>query len=272
MLPAARTTTARRGRRRAFLGNVESATRFRHTYASCMRRSIRQVVVAAVLTVAAIAGGAPRADAAVLTARVTRIVDGDTIKVVTRGFDDTVRFIGIDTPERGRCYAREATARLAGRIPVGASVRLETDPTQKTRDRYGRLLAYVYRGERSDAASVNRALVALGAARVYVYNDIPFRFAAAFRAAERSARAANAGLWGPPCRGRTSAPNVVPIIPLTAASAGAGTNCHPSYSPCVQRSATDLDCADIRKPVIVTGSDPYRLDQDGDGRACESYG
>ena len=237
-----------------------------------MRRAIRHVAAAAVLMVAVVAGFAPRADAATLAARVTRIVDGDTIKVVSRGFDDTVRLVGIDTPERGQCYAREATARLAGLIPVGSDVRLETDPTQKTRDKYGRFLAYVYRGARSGEASVNRGLVAVGAGRVYVYHHVPFRFTASFRAAERAARASGAGLWGPPCRGRTSAPvAVAPIAPL-AATAGGGTKCDPNYSPCVPLSATDLDCRDIGHPVTVTGSDPHRLDGDGDGRACESYG
>jgi hypothetical protein len=47
--------------------------------------------------------------------------------------------------------------------------------------------------------------------------------------------------------------------------------CQPGYSPCLPRVA-DLNCADIpasKRPVRVTGSDPYRLDGDGDGRACE---
>ncbi len=50
-----------------------------------------------------------------------------------------------------------------------------------------------------------------------------------------------------------------------------GSGCQPGYSPCLPRVA-DLNCADIpasKKPVRVTGSDPYRLDGDGDGIACE---
>jgi hypothetical protein len=52
---------------------------------------------------------------------------------------------------------------------------------------------------------------------------------------------------------------------------GSGRGCEPGYSPCLP-VAGDLDCADIpaaRKPIRVTGSDPYRLDGDGDGLACE---
>lgn len=50
-----------------------------------------------------------------------------------------------------------------------------------------------------------------------------------------------------------------------------GSGCQPGYSPCLPRVA-DLNCADIpasKKPIRVTGSDPYRLDGDGDGIACE---
>ena len=50
-----------------------------------------------------------------------------------------------------------------------------------------------------------------------------------------------------------------------------GTGCQPGYSPCLPRVA-ELNCGDIpssKKPVRVTGSDPYRLDGDGDGVACE---
>jgi hypothetical protein len=62
---------------------------------------------------------------------------------------------------------------------------------------------------------------------------------------------------------------------LSRSSAGGNTpgrGCQPGYSPCLPRVA-DLNCADIpssKKPVRVTGSDPYRLDGDGDGYGCTS--
>jgi hypothetical protein len=61
---------------------------------------------------------------------------------------------------------------------------------------------------------------------------------------------------------------------LSRSSAGGnttGSGCQPGYSPCLPRVA-DLNCSDIpssKKPIRVTGSDPYRLDGDGDGIACE---
>ena len=54
-------------------------------------------------------------------------------------------------------------------------------------------------------------------------------------------------------------------------SAGKNNKCEPGYSPCLPTVA-DLNCADISdslKPIRVTGSDPYRLDGDGDGYGCE---
>lgn len=56
----------------------------------------------------------------------------------------------------------------------------------------------------------------------------------------------------------------------TSAATGTGTGCEPGYSPCLPRVA-DLDCADIpasKKPVRVTGTDPYRLDANHDGWGC----
>jgi hypothetical protein len=61
---------------------------------------------------------------------------------------------------------------------------------------------------------------------------------------------------------------------LSRSSAGGnatGSGCQQGYSPCLPR-VSDLNCADIaaaKKPIHVTGDDPYRLDADGDGLACE---
>ena len=86
------------------------------------------------------------------TGTVTAIVDGDTIKVDIGGRVETVRYIGINTPERGHPGYRQAVEE--NRKLVGwKSVRLETD--KQKRDKYGRLLCYVWTGRRF----VNRELV-----------------------------------------------------------------------------------------------------------------
>jgi micrococcal nuclease len=206
-------------------------------------------------------------DAVALVAVVERVIDGDTIRVRARGFQDTVRLIGIDTPEtrhpaRGvECFGPQASARAARLLAPGRAVALRGDPTQAVRDRYGRLLAYVYADSRRGAASVNRALVASGHARVYVHGGVRFRYADAFEAAQRAARRAARGLWGPPCDGRREAPR----------RAAPASGCDPAYAgACIPPPPPDLDCADIpERRFRSVGADPHRLDGDGNGIACE---
>jgi endonuclease YncB( thermonuclease family) len=133
-----------------------------------------------------------------ISARVTRDVDGDTVAVVfADGAEIDVRLIGIDTPEEFRpgypveCGARAAARSMASMVS-GRRVTLVTDPSQDRFDRYGRLLAYVYRRH----WNLNRAQVLRGWAEVYVYGGTPFRQVRSFRAAARVARARRRGVWG----------------------------------------------------------------------------
>lgn len=99
--------------------------------------------VAGFVTALAVTGVSEATSAAKsFSASVTRIVDGDTIVVTYGGRTDRVRVLGIDAPEKGRCYANQATAE-ARRLAGGKQVRLVGDSSQAIRDRYGRLLAYV---------------------------------------------------------------------------------------------------------------------------------
>ena len=124
---------------------------------------------------------------------VTRVVDGDTIHVWTGGRDEAVRYIGVDTPESVKpgtpvqCFAKAASAEN-GRLVAGRRVRLVYDAER--RDRYGRLLAYVYR----DSLFVNAELVRAGYARTLT---IPpnVRFAERFARLARDAREHRRGLW-----------------------------------------------------------------------------
>jgi micrococcal nuclease len=136
---------------------------------------------------------------------VTHPVDGDTVDVDLGGVDERVRLIGIDTPEsvaRDRpveCYGPEAKVRLAELLPVGTEVRLERDV--EARDRYGRLLAYVFRA--ADDLLVNLALVQEGFAEARRFDPNVARQAELDRA-EDDARAAGRGLW--PVCGSTDVP------------------------------------------------------------------
>jgi micrococcal nuclease len=122
-------------------------------------------------------------------ARVTKVTDGDTLRLGALG---PVRLIGIDTPEvygGEECFGREAS-RFAERLaPVGTRVRYRVGV--EDRDRYGRLLAYVWL---PDGRMLNRAMVDGGYAQPLT---IPpnVEFAESFRRAARAARDAGLGLW-----------------------------------------------------------------------------
>lgn len=145
---------------------------------------------------------APRARkkkrAQVFGARITRVVDGDTVKVRYGSRRATVRIIGIDTPETHRpgvsieCGGPQASASMKRLAPVGARVVLRTDPTQDTRDRYGRLLAYVGRGERD----LGRTQISRGWAKTYVYGGKPFQRTSAYKRSQAKARGAGRGVYG----------------------------------------------------------------------------
>ena len=128
---------------------------------------------------------------------VERVVDGDTVVVHLGGRDEHVRLIGIDTPETVdprrpvQCFGKEASNRTKALLPKGTAVRLERDV--EARDRYGRLLAYVYRVE--DGTFVNLALAEEGYAQSLT---IPpnVAYADRFAAAVADARRAGRGLWG----------------------------------------------------------------------------
>ena len=233
----------------------------------------RRILSALALLAAVLAGAsaAPAARAVTLRGDVSDVVDGDTIKVVVRGFETTVRLVGIDAPETRdprrpvECFGPQASARTAALLPVGQAVRLVTDPTQATRDRYGRLLAYVYEPGHSGArGSVNFALVATGYAKVYVYGGVRFEYAVPFFRAQHRARKAGNGLWGPPCNGNTTKPD-----PGTR-SAVRG-RCDPDYAgACIPPPPPDVNCDQITaRNFRVVGTDVDHLDVDGDGIACE---
>jgi micrococcal nuclease len=108
-----------------------------------------------------------------------------------------VRLLGIDTPESVapdrpvECYGPEATEVLAGLVPRGTEVRLERDV--EARDRFGRLLAYVFR--QPDGLFVNEALAAAGAADTLSIEPNT-AYAARLAGAVAGARAAGLGRWG----------------------------------------------------------------------------
>ncbi len=129
-----------------------------------------------------------------LRGTVTRVADGDTLRVeLDSGREERVRLLGIDAPELNpaECFGGEARAR-ARALADGQRVRLVLDATQGERDRFERVLAYVLLGESDD---LGRRLVTEGYASVFVF-DRPFKRVESYRDAQDSARRGSRGLWG----------------------------------------------------------------------------
>lgn len=128
--------------------------------------------------------------------RVVSFSDGDTISVDMEGKKEEVRFIGVDTPETHdprkpvQCFG-QAAADFTKQLIGIQNVRLEADATNTNRDRYDRLLRYVYL---PDGTLVNAEIIKHGYG--FAYTSFPFIKMEEFRDLEREARDANRGLWG----------------------------------------------------------------------------
>lgn len=129
-------------------------------------------------------------------AKVARVIDGDTIKVLINNKEDTVRLIGIDSPEilderkPIKCFGKEASNK-AKEILNGKTVILEFDPTQGNRDEYGRLLRYVF----FNGLNFNKFMISEGYAHEYTFKGKIYKYQSKFRNAERKAQENKKGLW-----------------------------------------------------------------------------
>ena len=141
--------------------------------------------------------GDPVPDQPVEFGTVLFVIDGDTVDLEIDGQEERVRLLGIDAPESvhrsvpEQCFGAESSAALSELLPVGSQVRLERD--EDPRDRYGRLLLYLYRVE--DDLFVNRWLVQNGLADTSFYEPNTARVDE-LTAARAEARANRVGLWG----------------------------------------------------------------------------
>ncbi|HEV2109551.1 MAG TPA: thermonuclease family protein [Thermomicrobiales bacterium] len=157
-----------------------------------------------------LAGPSPTAGragtSALVTAEVIAIVDGDTIRVLVDGREEPVRLIGVNAPETGgpyrdrECYGKEAADLVREFVPIGSTVQLERDQTD--RDRYDRLLRYVWLPRAGgEPVLLNEVLVAGGAARARSYPP-DTTYQTILRDAEATAISREAGQWDQCTRGR----------------------------------------------------------------------
>jgi micrococcal nuclease len=153
-----------------------------------VRRSVRGLLTLLVVLLATATAAHESLDGTVV-----RVVDGDTIQVRLADRLEKVRYIGVNAPElhhprKGEEPGGREAAIVNRELVAGRHVRLETDV--QTRDRYGRLLAYVWVGD----TMVNAELVRRGYAQVMT---VPpnVRHQALFVSLQRQAREAGRGLW-----------------------------------------------------------------------------
>ena len=224
------------------------------------------------------------------TATVVRIIDGDTI-VIDRGQgQEHLRYIGMDTPEIVKPdtpvqpFGPQAAAANDRLVGGRRTVTLEKDVSEV--DRYGRLLRFVWLRDPTQPTGwlmVDRALLRDGLARVTTFPP-DVRCVAAFLADQRYAQARGFGQWGGSgagAAGSAPAPFLGPVgsvAPSLASAAPTGSAAF--YRPPGWDGISDVDCKDFATHAqaqsffIGTGgsttNDPYRLDSDHDGKACES--
>lgn len=180
-------------------------------------------------------------------ARVIEVVDGDTVRVRLDDREETVRLIGIDTPETVHptrpveCFGAEASAQ-AHNLLDGQAVFLEADRSQSDADRYGRLLRYLWL---RDGRLVNYELLRQGYAFEYTF-DTPYRYQDIFQQAERDSRTAQHSLWSPSaCAGQRIAAGQTPLAPTPVLPLSSAELCATTPPP---ESARDA-------PVIIVAVD-----------------
>jgi micrococcal nuclease len=255
----------------------------------------------------------PEQPSGLVAARVVKVVDGDTIDVDLAGVTERLRLIGMDTPETQdprkpvQCFGQEASDRAMA-VLLGRTVHLEVDASQGERDKYQRLLRYVWIDDRL----FNLDMIADGYAHQYTYST-PYTYQALFQKAEQEAAAADRGLWSPAtCNGNTeqaaladtylpmviksepvptatstpvptwtALPTNEPTPTMTSTPIPTPTNtavpttrpsCDPAYPDvCIPSPPPDLDCGDIPyRRFRVLPPDPHRFDNDRNGIGCES--
>lgn len=130
---------------------------------------------------------------------VVGVTDGDTIKVQVNENIETVRIVNMNTPESVdprkpvECLGKEASE-LMKELVLGKVVTLEIDETQTDKDRYNRLLRFVFL---EDGADVGLEMIKLGYAHSTPYGNSPHKYLDLYESFEQEAKDNQLGLWNP---------------------------------------------------------------------------
>jgi len=197
---------------------------------------------------------------------VSSVIDGDTIQVVIDNKKEAIRLIGIDSPETVdprkpvQCFGKEASAK-AKSLLSGKSVRLESDPTQGERDKYQRLLRYVFL---EDGTNFNKLMISEGYAHEYTYN-IPYKYQSEFKQAQKDAEENKRGLWADnACPTTTPQPS-----PANTGTSGGSSGSNSGFTCAGKTTCGQMSsCAEAQYQLNVCGC--KARDADKDGVACDS--
>lgn len=215
---------------------------------------------------------------------VTRVIDGDTIEVNLNGESKRVRLIGIDTPELNdsrpqiRCFAELAKTKMQYAVE-GKDIIIVSDNSQSDRDRYNRLLRFVYLDKNTN---LNYLMVWKGYAYEYTYSS-PYRKQDKFKEAQKVAEKRNRGLWGDKyCNNITNTPippTNTPVPPPTWTPAPLPTQPPvqqvqepvqqaPAYGCNCSKTCGSMSCEEAYYQLNQCGCGAR--DRDDDGVPCES--
>lgn len=198
--------------------------------------------------------------------KVVKVIDGDTITIEINGKKETLRLIGIDTPETVHptkpveCMGAEASNR-AKELLTGKMVSVEADSSQGERDKYNRLLRYVIL---EDGRNFNRLMIEEGFANEYKYS-VPYKYQTEFKEAQNNAKLKKVGLWADGvCDNYSNNDKQEEEVKIL-------TDCDCSFN---KYNCSDFKThAEAQALFLCCGgvnNDIHRLDMDGNGDACES--
>jgi micrococcal nuclease len=191
----------------------------------------RKLIAGTILSLTIFLPSAFAATAQTEQGRVTSVVDGDTFKVKLGKKIETVRIIGIDTPETKdprkpvQCYGKEASKKLT-KFLRGKTVTLEKNPAED-RDKYKRLLRYVLLKNKDIGASM------IEEGYAFSYKQFPHPRLEDYNELEKEAQGVNKGLWGSVCQYNISGASTSSVKSQPKSSASSAASSTPAATSCV---------------------------------------
>jgi micrococcal nuclease len=176
---------------------------------------------------------------------VTSVTDGDTIKVLINDKTETIRLVNMNTPETVdprrpvECMGKEASERMS-QLVTSKKISLEIDETQTDRDRYDRLLRFVFL---EDGTDVGLEMIRQGYAESSPYGNSPHKYLEEYKAAQSLAQEQKIGLWNPEiCPAPTPTPSPTPKSSTqpTIQNSGSGGGTTGATSPTTQPASSGV--------------------------------